>query len=122
MIDYTRLAQPWINAPYPAFSLINDPNILKVGQNNGSDLKHLQQAAHINTPFGHFLDIAQLAKSRRVTKTATTSLAELVAIVLRCCMDKDEDIHISTEWDAKNFDKHHRTVVYALFIWLLLLG
>jgi hypothetical protein len=25
MIDYTRLASPWANAPYPAFSSIDDP-------------------------------------------------------------------------------------------------
>jgi len=88
-----------------------NPNILKVGRNIGSDLKRLQHVANNDTPFPNFIDIAQLAKARRVTKTATLSLAELVAVVLGFRMDKDQDVRVSTEWEAKNLSEKQKNYV-----------
>jgi len=97
--------------PIALKNFLMNPNILKVGRNIGSDMKRLQQAANINTQFCNFLDVAQLAKARRITKTATTSLAELVAVVLGFHMNKDEDIRISTEWEAKTLSEQQKEYV-----------
>ena len=99
------------NFPIALKNFLLNPNILKVGHNIGSDLKRLQHEANIETPFSNFLDVARLAKARGVIKTATISLAELAAIVLKLQMNKDQDICVSTQWDVKDLSEEQKEYV-----------
>ena len=99
------------NLPVALKNFLLNPNILKVGQNIGSDLKHLQNATNVDLSSTNFLDIAQLAKARQVIKIATTSLAELSALVLKHCMDKDQSIRVSTQWEAKILSEEQKEYV-----------
>ena len=87
------------------------PDILKVGRGIGGDMKHLQQAAQVDNVFTSYIDIAQLAKARRVSKTATSSLNDLCALVLHHRLDKDPDIRVSTKWENKELSKEQKQYI-----------
>ena len=79
--------------------LLSHPRIFKVGRLVNGDLGYLQKASHSLYPFVGGLDLAKLAKDRRVVPNAQCSLSDLCALLLKKRLNKNVPERISQAWE-----------------------
>ena len=79
--------------------LLSHPRVLKVGRLVNGDLVYLQKACNSPEPFVGGIDLAKLAKDRRVVPSAQCSLADLCAITLKKRLNKNIPERISQAWE-----------------------
>jgi hypothetical protein len=69
--------------------LLENPRILKVGRNVRSDLAYLQKACESTRPFCGGIELGRMARERLLIKSGRLSLGDMVAIILKCRINKD---------------------------------
>ncbi|EPQ50510.1 hypothetical protein GLOTRDRAFT_133880 [Gloeophyllum trabeum ATCC 11539] len=89
--------------PSALLAFLRSPSVLKIGVKVTADLKRLFEncgfQATIDAPFRGAVNLGALAKIRNPSIKATTGLVELVAVLLRQHLPKDDTIRVSTDWD-----------------------
>ena len=78
--------------------LLSHPQILKAGQLVNADLKCLEAACRSTVTFVGGLDLAKYAKDRHIVPNAICSLADLSALVLGQCLNKNVAKRLSNQW------------------------
>ncbi|KAF7323784.1 3'-5' exonuclease domain-containing protein [Mycena kentingensis (nom. inval.)] len=85
--------------PVKLVNLLQHSQVIKAGRQVNGDLGRLATAC--NRPPGDFrggLDLAAFAKERFLIKSATASLADIVALLLQQCLPKPASERISNNW------------------------
>lgn len=89
------------NGAFPATlrNFLANPAVRKVGRMVNTDLRHLQLESQSATPFVGAIDLARLAKDRRIVSSAQAGLAELCALVLHRRLNKAIPERVSMAWE-----------------------
>lgn len=82
-------------------NLLQNPRVRKVGRMVQSDLKQLEAVAN-TSPFVGALDLAMYAKDCHVVRNTTCGLADLCAVVLGKCLNKNVSERTSAAWENVN--------------------
>ncbi len=89
------------NGAFPASlrNFLANAAVRKVGRMINTDLRHLQIESQSAAPFLGAVDLARLAKDRRIVSSAQAGLAELCALVLHRRLNKAVPERISMAWE-----------------------
>jgi 3'-5' exonuclease len=89
------------NLPAALWTFLENPQILKAGQNVTQDLKQLKNESQPpnSTPDIGGIELAKLVKERGVISDAQLGLAQICAVVLGAKLDKTTPVQVSSNWD-----------------------
>ncbi|KAG8940258.1 hypothetical protein FRC03_005638 [Tulasnella sp. 419] len=113
VINICYVSQFTQNGSLPNFlsAFLSNDSVLKVGRNVTSDLQRLEKETGSKHKFTGAVELAKIAKSRRMVHNAKPGLSELCAVVLGQYLSKNPSIQISEEWE--NPDLTDQQLQYA---------
>ncbi|RDB16051.1 hypothetical protein Hypma_003473 [Hypsizygus marmoreus] len=88
--------------PHQFKLLLAHPRVLKVSRMVNAVLQYLEAACGTNEHFTGGVELAKYAKERLVVPTATCSLSDLAAAVLKKRLDKKVTSQVSMSWENDN--------------------